>query len=139
MPIPMSTSFQCPKPHPQDNLGLVSAQAKERTYYFKLGRDSFQINKFLVTRAVQVGCVGQPWLWGMWLLWGGSGGGHLTFQVGGRPYDRLCAVQRPAVHTTRWESCTQDPSLEGDCRSWGKGSHVRQEGILETVWGYNLG
>ena len=84
--------------------------------------------------------VRQPWLWGMWLLWGGgSGGDHLTFQVGGRPYYRLWAVWRLAVHMARWESCTQDPSLEGDCRSWGKGSHVRQEGILQTVWGYNLG
>lgn len=51
----MSMPFQCLKPHHQDNLGLVSAQGKERTYSFKLGRDSFQINKLLVTRAVQAG------------------------------------------------------------------------------------
>lgn len=59
MPVSTSTCFQCLKPHHQDNPGLVSAQGKGRTYYCKLGRDGFQINKFLVTRAVQVGCVGQ--------------------------------------------------------------------------------
>lgn len=62
MPVSMSTCFQCLKLPHQDNPGLVSAQGKERTYYFKLGRDSFQINKFLVTRAVQEGRVRQLWL-----------------------------------------------------------------------------